>query len=953
MALAFAMPYAFAEPVNAQKLGHTLEASIPKVSEFAAIRAEAEKRSLRVWALGGAAASIAEHGKQNLLNKLPEVPTPRYAWRLDNILLPEQDIDLVISRRDGAAESAKEVDEFLAWVREHYPLTTDGKSRWDAIGLRTPIPDRRKMALEGNPDFLLQHNDSLSLGMLEITEPSKGESVVKNLKGGSDLLADAAADRFHYFFSAAHEATARFKDGTNPPILSVVRALEKALRYRKELDPESLPQILKIIQESKPESVKPGTYVHNYLAGRGHRLITHAANPGEAFELLSALGLDKKLMALPGSDKNRAGSLAWWLNKKPLPATPDASLVPTGKTAKDLDIPYVTHWTTHANHRLLTWNYDGTPRLFESRKGVTGEGAVITDGFYTYRKSERSAVYPPRFSEASVLFSVRPEAREGVDFVIRENAVVWKNFSSLEAVGDSTEYPRNLHCNQLYANVGGTLIPYPRSKYDWLKAPAGLAAAVAVGYAGWKAVDIFEARKRQREEEEERAWRERVAEDRRQSRLEQERRAALEKESREAARNRFLKELAAADSEGGKSFRCLQVLSSGDPNPDEPDCHEADSRYAARAAAWLLDSGVGEKEIPTAGLVAKVRKIDTQAGLSCVELGLKMPSRSFTLEELAESCQGDPPLLAGGIANSTLKIFAKYEGSTRGEALRKALRLHADDFAACHEMLGSELSYKGSWLQDCAEMTGHQRKILKSLMMKVPSYPQDISAIRQLESLHADCFINTQATGVSWENALASCGPDAPPFLRSAAGEWAKARLRDGVRVKNTFRRLSEIKNTTQAQCLSAIAADGREFPDDPVFDACAKLAEGETAGLPLLKGAMLYSSSKQDITSAKILSLMRAAPSTSACLHLLERHKYLSFDGNRIRQCEGDWSQENLLLLDKVMGEYPPARGLAIKEFGDILKAGPERRACIQSLMDNGKNLLYPDNWKRCNAKP
>lgn len=468
---AFAPVLALATPVSEAELEQEVTQHRLDIPEFRKLAAEAKKRGLRLFVLGGGAASVADHAKAGLLaaqGHLQSGPA-RLAWDFNNVVLPEQDVDLVITKANGKPETVAEINDFRDWVRQEYPYEFDGRSRWDVLGLQTSDPQGHKMALKGNPDFLNQNNDSLSLGLLELTDPPAGQSVISDLAHPGAFLRDTAGDELHFYRNPLHASTTYFRQGRNPEILSVVRTLEKATRYEKSVDSAGVKAIRNIIRNWDPQGTQPGDYVHTYLSGRGKRMISHARNIHQAMDLVEMTGLRDKMTSLPLADESQADNIAWWMHKKPLPkdaaGAKAAGLFPTGRTAADLGITEATHWTSFPVHRLLTWNYDGTPRLFESRDGYPGEGAVLGDGFYTYKNSGSSTTYPPRIQEAMVTFSVNPNAREGVDFTLDStagNVVVWKNSSALTVKHKAIDYPDKMSCNEFYSALGGTTPGFSR-----------------------------------------------------------------------------------------------------------------------------------------------------------------------------------------------------------------------------------------------------------------------------------------------------------------------------------------------------------------------------------------------------------------------------------------------------------------------------------------------------------
>ncbi len=442
--------------VDPQALEQAIQVRRQQVGDFNLIVAEAKRRGLRVFLAGGYAASYGDFIKHQLLaeqGKMRIQPN-----RLDpvsaNITLPEQDLDLVLTRADGKPEAVEDIREFKQWLDTNLPRTLDGKSLWDVNGLKTAQGSRP--AWSGDLDFARQNNDSLSIGLIELTEPPAGTSVVheahhfaKAAGKASIFLEDLAGDEVHFLHSTEHALTTRAQKGTNPEILGAVRVLTKVFQFDKDLKSDDLKEVAKIIRKFDPTQVEHGSYVDTWLKTRGKRLITHAYAPDLAITMLDHLGLREKLILLGGRSWDPL-TISWWMNKVPLP-----SLAPTdiksplpSVTAGELGITKVDHVTHPEAERLITWRYDGVPRAFVSRENTPGETAVHGPGFYTNVLGRRA--FGTTANGAVIEFNVDPKAREGIDFRLVGNngeGVLWLNGAHLEAIHpryESSEACKNL-----------------------------------------------------------------------------------------------------------------------------------------------------------------------------------------------------------------------------------------------------------------------------------------------------------------------------------------------------------------------------------------------------------------------------------------------------------------------------------------------------------------------------
>src|SRR5690606_18584704 len=107
-----------------------------------------------------------------------------------------------------------------------------------------------KIALLHNPDFLNQHTDSLSVGLVEVTSP-QNDPVIRDLRDWDNprpaFLKDVLNGELHFYFSESHETTSRFQRGLNPPIFAAVRYLIKASQFEPKLEDRDLEKIKAII----------------------------------------------------------------------------------------------------------------------------------------------------------------------------------------------------------------------------------------------------------------------------------------------------------------------------------------------------------------------------------------------------------------------------------------------------------------------------------------------------------------------------------------------------------------------------------------------------------------------------------------------------------------------------------------------------------------------------------
>jgi hypothetical protein len=421
------------------KLANAIESRLTRVEEFKALREICAELKVRCWLFGGTAAGYAHYVKWDLLRETGDsrYQPDRFDYDYTNIYRSTQDADLVI---DGSVEQAERIEGIL---RERFKHFQGSKSVWEVRLLH----EKRGAweALLNNPDFLNQHTDSNSTGMIEVTEPLHGESVIRDLrdwtppKGKQPIfLKDIHEGKLHYYFSPLHATTSRVKAGLNSPILSAIRYLTKAFQYELEIKSEDWRRIQKIINEFDPSKDLTNGYVQTWIEKNGKKLIGHAVNIEYAWNKLEELGLRQKLIQV--GDPKVKESLAWWMNKEPLRSRPVGQ--GSGKTARELGIEIVAHEAKDfLAYESITRAHTGDPNVLISRQNSPGEFAVSGDGFYT-AKGRKGA----KDTGMTIRFIVDPNAREGEDFFLGPSRnsdlqegefIIFRNKKALKVIPES------------------------------------------------------------------------------------------------------------------------------------------------------------------------------------------------------------------------------------------------------------------------------------------------------------------------------------------------------------------------------------------------------------------------------------------------------------------------------------------------------------------------------------
>jgi hypothetical protein len=281
----------YAAVIAPERLGEEIIARQTRVPEFVTIRQIAKAQGKRVWLFGGAATTYAHYVKDRILEedsgKNETAPTDSFS----NIYRETQDIDIVI---DG---DQKDVEAFAAALNAAYPYRQGDRSRWEVRSLTVQV--KHEEPLLGNSDFANQHTDSFSTGLIEISESSKDR--IRDLRDWDKtiprFLLDVANGELHYYFSTAHEGTKRFKDGVNPPIVSVIRYLTKAFQFDAKILPKDKENLKSVVRRFDPKAKYPKTYVATWMKFHVYQLFAYAKNPYRAWMVLEELGLREKLLA--------------------------------------------------------------------------------------------------------------------------------------------------------------------------------------------------------------------------------------------------------------------------------------------------------------------------------------------------------------------------------------------------------------------------------------------------------------------------------------------------------------------------------------------------------------------------------------------------------------------------------------------------------------------------------
>lgn len=433
----------FSANLNSSKLAVEIAARRKRVREFQLIAEEAKKRGLRAWLFGGTAASYSHYVKWDLLreNGNPHFQSDRFDYDYTHIYRSTQDLDIVING------GSREAQNFQQLLEHQFPYFSGGRSApWEVRSLKDSAGD--KGGLLEDFGFMNQHTDSNSTGMVELTDPPPGESVVRDLRdwnnrGNSQFLEDIFSGTLTFYYSPRHHETPRAQVGKNPTIFSVIRALIKAFQYDLKLKPSDIEIFKKEVLNFNPKIDLNHPYAAEWVEKNGKKLFQNAVNIEYAWDIIESIGLRKKLISIK-KEENKIDSLSWWMNKEPLRSKPVGD--GEGRTAEDLGLTQVAHETSDfMAYESITRSHIGAPNVFISRQDFKGETAYKGDGFYASAGKKGLGQ-----TGITVRFRVNPKAREWSDFLIHHlndfnfagkledgDFIIWKNKNALEVIPES------------------------------------------------------------------------------------------------------------------------------------------------------------------------------------------------------------------------------------------------------------------------------------------------------------------------------------------------------------------------------------------------------------------------------------------------------------------------------------------------------------------------------------
>ncbi len=415
--------------IAADLLRKELRQRMDRVAELKFIREIGERNNLKIYLFGGTAAGYAHYVNWDLRREAGDssYQPDRFDYEFSNIYRSTQDLDIVI---DGSQDDATMIEKEL---ESHFPHITGSKTSWEVRLLREKRGS--KLALLNNPDFLNQHTDSNSVGLVEVTQYEPDHFVVRDLRdwdnSESHFFNDIRESQLSFYFSPSHEQTSRSREGLNPPIFSVIRYLTKVFQYELSIKQADFDVIKKIIDRTDFSSTygySNRNYLDTWLETNAKKMFLHAANLDLAAKVIDLLGIVKKLQEREAALNKTLN----FLNREPL--HPFELGRGDGKTAAELKIDTVAHDTMDfLAYESITRSHKGFPNVFISRNGKRDEAAAYGDGFYT-----RIGRVGAKDTGITIRFKLKPEAREGSDFLsVGDDYIVVTNRNAFEVIQET------------------------------------------------------------------------------------------------------------------------------------------------------------------------------------------------------------------------------------------------------------------------------------------------------------------------------------------------------------------------------------------------------------------------------------------------------------------------------------------------------------------------------------
>lgn len=280
-----------------------IEKEIERIYEIQVIREFAKRHGRRVFLFGGTASTVAIHILKN-----EDSDHDSSSWSLSKIFRETQDLDLLW---DGPVDEAIELEEELKqrfpYRHRRDPLDPSPTSAWEVRPLRErigPKPHLIDTHDQVEAGFLSQNTDTLSTGLIEISEPPHGKHRISDLRfydgaqkalteldpeKSPNFLGDLFRKRITLIVSPHHMETEMARKGKNPEIFGVLRTLTKVAQTGFDLDSRTLTDIQAILNRFDPSRDLGNSIARTKVIQQARKMMASTPYPHQLIELLNEI----------------------------------------------------------------------------------------------------------------------------------------------------------------------------------------------------------------------------------------------------------------------------------------------------------------------------------------------------------------------------------------------------------------------------------------------------------------------------------------------------------------------------------------------------------------------------------------------------------------------------------------------------------------------------------------
>ena len=466
------------------------------VKEFKQIQRVAKRLGVKkLYLFGGSAAVFAHYVKWDLERQhgLRLYHDGRFDYRYESIFRLSQDLDLVVD-----VQSPSDLHRFQQALGELSRFQGARSVVGEVLALHTDTPKRQALLRDKN--FLTQHSDSHSTGLIEIPlihtalPPDVSYDVVKasfkDLRHWqaprAPFIQDVFLQRLTCYYSPLdHRRTSRFKNGHNPDVFFAIRALTKAFQYNLSLSSECEVILKQIFEAFDPAQDLKTAYAHKWIRKNAKKLYQNAIDLEYAQFILNKLGALKALQKI-NSQHTGPHTLAWWLqqhalkgegqkpvaSKRPrrlaLEQSPEAlteqrpdlldRASPPVLTAKMLGLELIEHsMPSYLFYEMVEKSYSFQSNVFQNLEAGF-QADVLQAKARTFEASEGR-------DRVALIFRLHPQARLNIDFQLQNKKITVFNKYALQLVVDSLQIDPLVYFRQL-ARMGYVFVDNTKEVLD-------------------------------------------------------------------------------------------------------------------------------------------------------------------------------------------------------------------------------------------------------------------------------------------------------------------------------------------------------------------------------------------------------------------------------------------------------------------------------------------------------